>query len=84
LSTDNQLHLTVRQYHDQVMSTVTEIERAVEQLPAEELAHFRAWFAEFDAARWDRQFEQDVDAGRLNALAEEAITELSQGHCTDL
>lgn len=66
------------------MSTLAEIERAVEQLPAEELAHFRAWFAEFDAARWDRQFEQDVAAGRLDALAEEAISDLRQGRCTDL
>ena len=32
------------------MSTAVEIEHAIEQLPAEELARFRAWFAEFDAA----------------------------------
>ena len=27
---------------------------------------FRVWFAEFDAEVWDRQFEEDVAAGRLN------------------
>ena len=66
------------------MSTIVEIEQAVRQLPAEDLAAFRAWFAEFDASIWDRQFEDDVAAGRLDALAEEAIEDLRQGRCTDL
>ncbi|MCI0492395.1 MAG: hypothetical protein L0Z07_05625 [Planctomycetes bacterium] len=66
------------------MSRIVEIEQAVRQLPAEDLAAFRAWFAEFDAGIWDRQFEDDVAAGRLDALAEEAIEDLRQGRCTDL
>jgi uncharacterized membrane protein len=70
--------------YDNAMSTATEIERAVEQLPPEELARFRAWFAEFDAARWDRQIEQDAAAGRLDALADEALSDLREGRCTDL
>ena len=52
--------------------------------PAEDSAAFRDWFAEFDAGIWDRQFEDDGAAGRLDALAEEAIEELRQGRCTDL
>ena len=52
------------------MSTIGEIEDAVRRLSSTELAAFRAWFAEFDAARWDRQIEEDVAAGRLDALAE--------------
>lgn len=66
------------------MSTAVEIERAVEQLPADELARFRAWFAEFDAAQWDRQIEQDTAAGRLDALADEALADLREGRCTEL
>jgi hypothetical protein len=66
------------------MSTATEIEQAIEKLPPEELARLRAWFAEFDGARWDRQFEQDAAAGRLDALANEALSDLRQGRCTDL
>jgi hypothetical protein len=66
------------------MSTVPEIERAIQQLPPDELARLRAWFAEFDAARWDEQFEADVAAGRLDALAEEALDDLRKGRCTDL
>jgi hypothetical protein len=60
------------------MSTVQEIKDAVQQLPPDELAAFRAWFAEFDAAAWDRQFEADVAAGRLEKLADEALTEYDQ------
>jgi hypothetical protein len=40
------------------------------------LAEFRAWFLEFDAAAWDRQFEQDAAEGQFDALAEEALKDL--------
>jgi hypothetical protein len=36
------------------------------------LAVFRCWFAEFDAAAWDRQLEADLTAGKLDALLKEA------------
>lgn len=66
------------------MSTVHEIEQAIRSLPEEDLVALRAWFAEFDADTWDRQFEEDVTAGRLDALADEALRDLRQGRCTDL
>lgn len=66
------------------MSSVIEIEWAVEQLSPEDLRSFREWFAQREAAEWDRQFESDVAAGRLDALANEAIGELRKGQCTDL
>jgi hypothetical protein len=66
------------------MSTVHDIKEAVRQLSPEELAAFRAWFAEFDASAWDRQFEEDIAAGRLDRLAEEALRDLREGRCTDL
>ena len=66
------------------MSTVQEIENAIRRLAPEDLAAFRAWFAEFDAAVWDRQFEEDVAAGRLDQLAEEVLQEFRAGRCTDL
>jgi hypothetical protein len=65
------------------MSTIQQIEDAVRKLSAEERAIFRAWFAEFDAGEWDRQFESDVTAGRLNWLIEEARQDLREGRCTD-
>jgi hypothetical protein len=67
-----------------VMSTIREIEDAIRKLPDDELTAFRAWFAEFDATAWDRQFEQDVAAGRLDALGDEALRDARDGRCTEL
>lgn len=66
------------------MNLVSEIEIAVKKLSRDELSVFRDWFQEFDAEAWDKQFETDVAAGRLDALAEEALRDLREGRCTDL
>ena len=65
------------------MSTVKDIEEAVLTLSTTELAAFREWFAEFDAEAWDRQIERDAAAGRLDALADEAIADLHAIRCTE-
>ena len=54
------------------MTTVTEITGAVKRLPKKDLARFRKWFAEYDAATWDRQLASDQAAGALDALVGEA------------
>lgn len=60
------------------MSIVQDIENAIRHLSPEDLAAFRAWFSAFDAEAWDRQFEDDVAAGRLDQLAEEALQDLRE------
>ena len=65
------------------MTTVQAIEAAVEQLAPEQRAEFRAWFEAFDANGWDLQMEQDLQSGRLDWLAEEALGDLTAGRCTD-
>ena len=66
------------------MSKVKELEKQVEQLSPAELAEFRRWYAEFDAQVWDRQFEADVKAGKLDALAEKALRDHAAGKSTEL
>jgi hypothetical protein len=66
------------------MTVISEIEVAVAKLSREDLSTFRNWFQEFDADAWDKQFEDDVAAGRFDALAEEALSDLREGRCTDL
>lgn len=66
------------------MSTVEAIENAVKVLPAPELAKFRKWFAEFDGAAWDAQIESDAAAGKLDALAEEALAEYRNGTAREI
>ncbi len=67
-----------------IMSTVDEIEIAVSKLSPEEQVRFRHLFFEFDAGEWDKQIERDVDAGRLDQLAEQALKHLQEGRCTPL
>ena len=55
------------------MGNVKAIEKAVESLPPSELAEFRRWFAEFDAAAWEQQIERDAQSGKLDALAYDKI-----------
>lgn len=66
------------------MTTVETIERAIEQLPPEELAKFRRWFLEFDAAAWDAQIEADAAAEKFDALAEEALAEYRSGKAREI
>jgi hypothetical protein len=65
------------------MTSVQAIEAAVEQLPPAERAQFRAWFESFDASDWDQEFEQDVQAGALDWLAEEALADFAAGRCSE-
>jgi hypothetical protein len=66
------------------MTTVEQITGAVKQLPKKDLARFRKWFAEYDAAVWDRQLERDAAAGRLDVLAREALRDHRTGRTREL
>ncbi len=57
------------------MSAVSNLERAIRELSAEELREFREWFREFDAALWDRQLERDVAGRQLDGPADAALAE---------
>jgi hypothetical protein len=66
------------------MSTVEEIESAIQNLSLSELAVLRNWFESVDAAAWDQQFEQDVVQGKLDSLADEALNEFNAGRSSEL
>jgi hypothetical protein len=66
------------------MSRVERIEGQVKALHPEELAAFREWFSAFDAEAWDRQFEADVIAGKLDGMAERALRDHTAGRPTKL
>jgi len=55
------------------MRKIKNIEHEIQGLSPSELAAFRKWFREFDAEAWDRQIEEDIQAGKLDALANGAI-----------
>ena len=64
--------------------SVEELESAVSNLSASELARFSEWFAEFAADQWDRQIEEDLSAGRLDAAIKRADDHYETGRCTPL
>jgi hypothetical protein len=66
------------------MTKVKKLEKEIQELSRQERATFRRWFNRFDAAAWDRQFEEDVEAGKLDRLAEEAISEHDAGKSREL
>ena len=66
------------------MTTAEDIEKAVEQLAARELARFRAWFEAFDAQQFDTAIERDARAGKLDAHADEARAAHRAGRSREL
>ncbi len=64
--------------------SVEDLESQVSSLSADELARFSRWFEEFMADKWDRQIEQDMLAGRLDAALQRADDHRRAGGVTPL
>ena len=61
------------------MTTVLEIERAIEQLPSDQFYKIHDWIVEKDWQMWDAQIERDSTAGKLDFLVEEALRDGQSG-----
>jgi hypothetical protein len=66
------------------MTTLEDIEKAVAELPPDQLMRFRAWFEEFEAARFDQRIERDAKAGKLDQLAEQVLADFRAGRAREL
>jgi len=66
------------------MSRVENTENQIKELSRDELTDLREWFADFDADAWDRQMEADINAGRLDSLAERGLLDHEAGRSTKL
>ena len=65
------------------MSTVLEIENAIDRLQPVERAQVAAWLARKEAQDWDAQMDADAAAGRLDFLFREAADERKSGQLKD-
>ncbi|MCB2262827.1 MAG: hypothetical protein LGR52_07810 [Candidatus Thiosymbion ectosymbiont of Robbea hypermnestra] len=65
------------------MMILETIETEIQNLSTKDLSEFRRWFLAFDANTWDAQIEKDAAAGKLDALAEEALYEYRSGKVTE-
>ena len=66
------------------MSTVAEIESALKKLPVKKAKAVASWLQDYLDAQWDRQIEQDIGAGRLDKLAEQAQAHYGAGRTKPL
>ena len=64
------------------MSTVEEIEAAIQHLPREQFFQLVTRLRDRFGDEWDRQIAEDAAAGKLDALASEAIAEHGAGKAT--
>jgi hypothetical protein len=58
---------------------VKQIERAITQLPAKDLAELMSWLEDYHAQVWDKRIEEDLKTGRLDALLAEVDEECEAG-----
>ena len=61
------------------MMLVQQIKEEVAELSEVQLKEFRSWFEEFDASEWDKQFEKDVTSGKLDDIANRAVSDFKKG-----
>lgn len=61
------------------MGKIERIQQQVQALTPDEFASFREWFLVFESDAWDRQIERDAVAGKLDAMAQRALKEHSEG-----
>ena len=66
------------------MTTVSELQKVILGLSEAEYAELRSWLLDEDWERWDREFDEDVKAGKLDALASEALEAKVKGELKDL
>jgi hypothetical protein len=66
------------------MSTVAEIENALQTLPVDDARKVADWLQRYLDERWDRQIDDDLAAGRLDKLADQALADYHAGRTKPL
>ena len=64
--------------------TIQQIESAILELPSSEFRQVIDWLLDLDYQRWDEELERDIEAGKLDFLAQEAIEDLENGFCKQI
>jgi hypothetical protein len=59
--------------------SVTEIEAAITELASDDLAELMNWLNNYHAKLWDKQIEEDLDAGHLDTVLAEVDREYEAG-----
>ena len=55
------------------MSTVVEIEKALQKIPVEDARKIADWLQQYLDEKWDEQIDADIASGKLDKLTGEAV-----------
>jgi hypothetical protein len=66
------------------MSTVVQIERALQTLPVEDARKIADWLQHYLDEKWDNQIDADIAAGKLDKLADKAMQDYQAGRVKPL
>ena len=61
------------------MSTVQEIEKAIQGLPESDVRTLTQWLDDYAESKWDKRIEDDAAQGKLASLADEARAARAHG-----
>lgn len=66
------------------MSTVAEIENALQTLPVDDAWKVAGWLQQYLDDQWDRQIDADIAAGKLDKFADQAVADYHAGRVKPL
>ena len=66
------------------MTTIPEIQQAIMNLSEADYAELCRWLLDQNWERWEQEFDEDVKAGKLDALAAEALDAKAGGELRNL
>lgn len=64
------------------MTTLQDIEAAIQALPENDLARFQQWFYAFEDQAWERKLQNNSSV--LKSLADQALQDFHNGKCSEL
>lgn len=64
------------------MTTLKDIEAAIQSLPESDLIRFQQWFYAFEDQVWERKLQ--TNPVPLKNLADQALRDFRDGKCTEL
>lgn len=59
--------------------SIQDIENAIKQLPPGDVSALMSWLSDYHEKLWDRQIDEDLEAGRLDALLADVDAEYQAG-----
>lgn len=66
------------------MASIAKIQEEILALSETDYQQLRQWFSELDKDEWDRQIEEDSNAGKLDFLIAEALEAKKKGTLKNL